>query len=173
MSRSALQGSLLVASLAFGALGPEAARAAEGGMKDSGAVAPTGEAKALLEKVKDYKSWPTFPDATAPKLSKGHGGLYVLAYHNDVVGQAVASHALPLPDGSIIVKENRPQADAAPAALSIMSKQGGGWYWLQATPDGKVVTAKGKPMAGAVKGCAGCHSQASDNDQVYTYKFAR
>lgn len=125
-------------------------------------AAPTGETKELLQKIQGYQSWPKFPEyANGPKKSQGHGGTFVVAHYNDTAAQAVQSGAASYPDGSIIVKENRPQADAKPVALTTMAKMNGAWYWVKSTPAGQVFTAKGKPVAGQqVAACAGCHASA-------------
>ncbi len=44
------------------------------------------------------------------------------------------SKTLLLPDGALIVKQNNMKADESPHALTIMSKRGGQWYWLEACP---------------------------------------
>ena len=103
--------------------------------------------------------------------------MYVLAHHNDVVGQAIADKTLPLPDGSIIVKDNFAKADdSMPMAVTVMSKQGGKWYWIEASPDGMVMVDQmmdvGAPLEGNdVKMCVGCHVSWKDNDYVGTHVF--
>jgi hypothetical protein len=49
-----------------------------------------------------------------------------------------------------------------------MAKRSGTWYWLKATPDWKIATADGKPVAGQeVSACVGCHSMAA-RDMVFS-----
>jgi hypothetical protein len=96
----------------------------------------------------------------------------VLVFHNQVVSQAVARHTLPLPDGSLLVKENRLTPDGEVVLLTVMSKQHGRWYWLEVTPAGRAIQANGATVAGfGVKACAGCHEQNVDNDAVFTHPF--
>jgi cytochrome P460 len=162
-----------IVAVAIGLLGtglaPRLALAqAQHGKQTEAPVEATGEAKELLQKIQGYQSWPKFPEyEQAAKLSKGHGGTFVVAHYNDVAAAAVKDGASAFPDGSILVKENRPQAEAKPVALTTMAKINGSWFWLKSTPDGKVSTTKGKPVAGAVKGCIGCHSMAT-RDMVYS-----
>jgi hypothetical protein len=82
---------------------------------------------------------------------------------------------LPLPEGAILVKENYMHAtDPMPMALTVMSKQGGKWYWVEQMPDGSAVVddAMGTPLEGTnVQMCIGCHSTQSANDDVYTHSF--
>jgi hypothetical protein len=61
---------------------------------------------------------------------------------------------------SILVKENRPQPESSPVSLTTMAKVNGSWFWLKSTPDGRVFTTRGKPVAGAVGACLGCHFEA-------------
>lgn len=136
-------------------------------------VAPSPQAQEVLSKVSGYKSWSKFAENQTPKFSKGHDRMHVLAFHNDFVAQAIRNKTVPLPDGSLIVKENRPQPNAAPTALTIMSKQNGAWYWIKSTPDAKrVFTDKGEPLAGDLPMCTGCHAQAKTDD-VFTHDFSK
>ena len=131
-------------------------------------VEATGEAKRVLHDIEGYRSWPKFSRyEKGPKQSKGHGGTFVVAHYNEVAARAVRDSASGFSDGSVLVKENRPQADAEPASLTTMAKLNGAWFWVKSTPDGKVFTAKGKPLAGAVQGCIGCHVQAP-RDMVFS-----
>ncbi len=150
-----------------------------GGMAEMQMVEPTADTKALLAKTSDYKTWTKFAENATPVASESHMKMFVVTYHNTVVGDAVTSKTLPLPDGAIIVKENYPTADAQmPMALTIMSKQSGSWYWAEVTPDGKVVVDammdKGKPLEGTdVKMCVSCHTTKKDNDWVFVHDFKK
>src|SRR5262245_10379990 len=66
----------------------------------------SAETKRVLGLTTGYKSWSKFAENQTPKPSVAHEGMFVVAYHNQVVAQALASKTLPLPDGSVIVKEN-------------------------------------------------------------------
>lgn len=135
-------------------------------------VAPPAEARALLAAIRGYEKWPHFAENTTPKRSLAHHGLWVLVFHNEVVSAAVAKHQLPLPDGSILVKENRLTPAGGVVLLTVMSKQHGRWFWLEATPEGRVIRAGGETVAGfGVKACAGCHEQNVDNDSVFSHPF--
>lgn len=140
-------------------------------------VEPSADTKAVWDKISGYQSWPTFPESGTPTMSESHMKMFVLAHHNDVVAKAITDKTIPLPDGSIIVKDNFMKADdKMPMAVTVMSKQGGQWYWIEASPDGKVIVDdmvdKGKPLEGTeVKMCVGCHSSWKDNDYVGTHKF--
>jgi len=64
--------------------------------------------------------------------------MYVVAHYDDVVGAAVTSKSLPLPDGAVIVKDNLAMpTDTTPMAVTVMAKRDGRWYWIKATPGGR------------------------------------
>lgn len=133
---------------------------------------PSPTSRDILERTVDYRQWPNFPENMKIERSKMHREMYVLAFHNDVVTQAMEKRTLPLPDGAIIVKENYAHAsDAGPKVLTIMAKENGAWYWLESTPDGRVVKEKERPLEGYdVGGCRSCHTHA-ENDFVFTHEF--
>lgn len=138
---------------------------------------PSADTTALWSKSSGYKSWPKFMENATPKLSSSHMKSFVITFHNDVVTQAISNKTLPLPDGAILVKENYMRADdPMPMALTVMSKQGGKWYWVEEMPDGTAVIddAMGHPLEGYdVAMCVGCHATQSANDSVYTHNFSQ
>ena len=139
-----------------------------------GMAAASADSQALIAKASSYATWPRFTENSEPKASKAHMNMYVVTYHNDVVTAAIAAHTLPLPDGAVIVKQNKMKPDAPPQSLTIMSKQGGKWYWLDAMPDGKVVTINDMPQEGfGAPMCTKCHDDAANNDYVFTHSFAK
>jgi hypothetical protein len=132
---------------------------------------PSSETREVLQEIVGYSSWSEFEATKARPVSEGHMNMFVQAYYNEVAGQAMQDGTLPLPDGSVLVKEAYMTAsDAAPMALTIMSKRSGSWYWAQVTPDGDLMLMNGMPLEGRnVEMCIGCHtSAASDNDLVAT-----
>ena len=160
---------LILVLAAAGGLARSSAHAQPAHGKGESAVAPTGATQEILEQARDYRSWQKFPRyGQQPVFSKGHGKAYVVAWYNDAAGPAVKAGGQSYPDGTIIVKENRPTPDAQPSALTVMAKRGGAWHWVKATPDWKVLTAGGKPVAGPdVAACAGCHT-AAPSDMVFS-----
>lgn len=140
--------------------GASVAQVKHGEAAQSPPAAPAGEARAILEQARGYRAWGKFAQYAKPVLSKGHGGTYVVAWRNDAAAKG-ASEGGQYPEGSIIVKENRPEPDADPAALTVMAKRNGAWFWIRATPDWKVFTKDGEPVAGQdVAACVGCHTTA-------------
>lgn len=136
---------------------------------------PSAETRALWSQMANYKSWTKFAENTTPKRSATHENMFVVTYHNQTVAQAITAKTLPLPDGSIIVKENMAQAaDPSPMAITVMAKQGGGWYWIKAMPDGKVfLDDMSRPMEGkGVAMCTMCH-KVEQNDGVFTHDFTK
>jgi len=139
--------------------------------------APSADTKAILAKIKDYHTWPTFAENATPKLSQSHMKMWVVTYHNDVVTKAMAAKTLPLPDGAILVKDNGMSATDPMPMPTVMAKQNGEWYWIEATHDGQVVIDemmdKGKPLEGpGVAMCTGCHGAQKDkNDWIFVHDF--
>lgn len=139
----------------------------------------SAETKAILDKIKDYHSWDKFAENNTPKMSKMHMNMWVVTYHNSVVKDAIANKTLPLPDGAIIVKDNMMSATDMMPMPTVMAKQNGKWYWIEASHDGKVVVDemmdKGKPLEGYdVKMCTGCHAPQKDkNDWLFTHDFTK
>lgn len=147
--------------------------AGSGGSSMSKTVPPSDQTKAVWAQIQGYETWPMFPENTTPKPSAAHMGMFVVAHYNPIVGQAITSHALPLADGALIVKDNFAHADdKTPMAITLMSKQSGKWYFVEATPDGMVMTdPTGAALEGTdVKMCTACHD-ASKNDGVVTHTF--
>lgn len=139
------------------------------GLKD-----PAPTSRQVLEAIRGWESWPAFPENASPILSRAHRRTWVVAHYNEAVGRAMnGGGALPLPEGSTIVKEQRVAPDSPAILLSVMNKRGGKWYWVQATTDGKVLVVGGEPFEGFDHyDCHGCHQSAADNDQVFTHDFA-
>ncbi len=158
----------LAAGLLAESLGAQAQVLPHGASPGEPTAEPAGEARQIVQQALGYRSWARFPDYQRPKLSRAHWSAYVVAYFNLAAASAARTRDAPFPDGSILVKENRLQPDGQPTALSIMAKQGNAWYWIQATPGGRVFTTSGKPLSGRdVASCAGCHS-AAPHDGVYS-----
>lgn len=172
MQRTHRAAAMLFASLvAAGALARSAARAQAAHEKGEApqAVAPTGATEEILRQANGYRSWQRFPRyVQRPVLSRGHWNTYVVAWYNDAAAPTVKGGAGVYPDGSVLVKENRREPEAEPSTITVMAKRGGAWYWVKATPDWKVVSAGGRPLAGQdVPACAGCHAAAED-DMVFS-----
>jgi hypothetical protein len=137
--------------------------------RGSGAtVAPAGPVEEILRQARPYRSWRRFARFDTAKLSSAHSGNYVVAWYNDAAAPAATGGAQVFPDGSLIVKENRLTPDGAPVSLSVMAKRSGAWVFVSASPEWQVFTATdGKPLAGDVGACAGCHGEAP-KDAVYS-----
>ena len=81
------------------------------------------------------------------------------------------------PDGSIILKEVRPRADAPTTLDEVMYKDAGytlagdGWLWAEFAPDGSVAYS----ISNRGTACTGCHQreQGPQNDFVRTFERQR
>lgn len=133
-------------------------------------VQPPADAQKLYDYLKKvpYTSWQLWPKKG--KLYKGtepHGAL-LTTYVNDIALKAIKVKK-PLPEGSIIAKENY-SADKKFVALTVMYKvkgfnpEAGDWFWAKYSPDGKI------EASGKVKGCIDCHSKRAENDYIFTGK---
>ena len=131
---------------------------------------PLSETQAVLSKIDGYESWPVLQESAARPQSEAHSNMFVTSYYNETAAAAIEATTLPFPDGSIFVKNNYPSADAAaPMAVTVMSKEAGAWYWIQATPDSQVFVMEGNALEGkSVAMCIGCHKTAEDNDFFMT-----
>lgn len=131
---------------------------------------PSERTARILQRIEGYEKWPMFDEYRARAVrSEGHDNMYVVAHYNDVAAPTVREAANGVfPEGSLIVKENRPEPDAAPMAVTTMAKEQDGWYWIKHTPDGQVMVEDGMPLEGRVDGCIGCHSAARENDRVFS-----
>jgi hypothetical protein len=115
-----------------------------------------------------YTTWQTWPDKA--KRYKGvspHGhGMFLTTYVNRAALQSIAA-SKGMADGSIVVTENY-DAGKTLAGLTTMYKVGGynpeagNWYWVEATPTGKVL------RFGKVQPCIDCHGIQAANDYIWT-----
>ena len=85
--------------------------------------------------------------------------------------------AAQFPDGSIILKEVRPRADAPATVYAVMYKDAGntlagdGWLWAEFSPDGSVAYS----VSNRGTACTSCHQreQGRLNDLVRTFERQR
>lgn len=124
-------------------------------------------AQQLWEEIQGYEQWPLFPGTE--KLYEGtepHGAL-LTTYVNQTALDALSAGNLPLPEGSVIVKENY-SPEQQLMAVTLMSKKAdfapdaGNWFWVKRLADGTI------EAAGAVEGCIGCHGAGEGNDFIRT-----
>ena len=118
-----------------------------------------------------YTDWPLFPGTSRFQPGMSPHGALLITYVNDTARTALMRRtgpfpAGPLPDGSIIVKENY-TPDRTLDAVTVMYKRAGynpehgDWYWLKRAANGNV------DAEGMVVGCQNCHSAAA-RDYVLT-----
>ncbi len=130
---------------------------------------PGPDASKLYEyitKYKPYTSWELWPGRG--KLYKGTQphGVFLTTYLNDA-GMAGLKKGKPLPDGTIIAKENY-GADKNFSALTVMYKIKGynpgaaDWFWAKYDAAGNVL------LSGRAEPCIRCHEQKKDNDYIFT-----
>ena len=118
-----------------------------------------------------YTDWTLFPGTSRFQPGRSPHGALLITYVNDTARTALTRRTGPfppgpLPDGSIIVKENY-TPDRTLDAVTVMYKRAGynpehgDWYWLKRAANGNV------DAEGMVVGCQNCHSAAA-RDYVLT-----
>ncbi len=129
-------------------------------------AASGGDLRHFITGHQPYKNWSIWPGmGKMTEASEPHGN-YVTIYVNDIAKQSIKSKA-GLPNNSIILKENYNSAKKL-GAITVMYKvkgynpAGGDWFWAKYGPDFKILAE------GTVKGCLDCHTNAKDNDFVFT-----
>lgn len=148
------------------------------GEEEPNVADPSAESQGYIDDTSDYTSWSIFGEDDTPKESATHGGAFVVTYGNSSAHEAIEAEDYPFPEGTLIVKEQYPSADAgSPNTLSIMAKRSddeNDWYWLQTDTSGSVRIMGGNPVEGDVSMCSDCHGAATTKDMVYvdTYPWA-
>lgn len=117
----------------------------------------------LWSEIAGYQEWDNFPDHQGIQPGKApHGPLHEV-FVNDV---ALDNLGVPLPAGSVIVKENY-TPEKKLAAVTVMVKvegynpEAGDWYWVKYAPDGT------PDKFGMPAGCINCHGANAANDWVW------
>ena len=149
------------------------------GIRDSAALFRViGETDPLAE----YTLFPNAEEFTVGRLngSEAHRSIVRVSMNARALG-ALQSGRLPtaaqFPDGSIILKEVRPRADAPATVYAVMYKDAGntlagdGWLWAEFSLDGSVAYS----VSNRGTACTSCHQreQGRLNDLVRTFERQR
>lgn len=152
--------------------GPRHAQSAPVATHVTDTVPPPERLASLVEALEGYREWPKLPGFERPTLSEGHGRQFVVGYTNEMAASALAERTLPLPDGSVVLLENKPTARRRPESLTVMSKEDGRWHWAKLTPKGRVAVEDGRPVEGfESNACVTCHDKASATDWLFHFPF--
>ena len=130
----------------------------------------------------EYALFPSAEEFTVGRLngSEAHRSIVRVSMNARALG-ALQSGRLPaaaqFPDGSIILKEISPRADAPVNVYSVMYKDAGNtlagdrWLWAEFSPDGSV----GYSVSNRGTTCTSCHQreQGRRNDLVRTFERQR
>ena len=106
----------------------------------------------------DYESWPMWPGKDALYEGTEPHGMLLTTYLNGTAHEALTGSTGPLPNGSIVVKENY-MPDSTLAAVTVMYSSEGydpehnDYFWAKYGTDGSV------QAAGRVESCQSCHTQ--------------
>ena len=112
-----------------------------------------------------WQMWPVKGKLHKGRAPHGHGALVTIYVNRAAFGSIEGKKGMA--EGSIIVVENY-DPDKNLTGLTTMYKvdgynpDAGDWYWLEATPGGKVV------RFGKVQPCIDCHRAQTRNDYIWT-----
>ena len=120
----------------------------------------------------DYgDTWATAPGKGELYPGQAPHGARLTAYLNQAAMTGLEEQAGALPDGAIIVLENR-DADQRLQSISVMEKRDGfaptlnDWYYASYDETGAVQNA------GRVESCIRCHAAVRSNDYIFTFAVA-
>ena len=137
---------------------------------------------ALVTQTDPFGRYTVFPSAdefTTGRLdgSEAHRPVIRVSLNRTAAG-ALQNGRLPagarFPDGSVVFKEIRPSATAAPSLYAVMVKDsanplaGNGWLWAEYGPSGSVTFS----ISSRGSACTSCHQrdQGPRNDSVRTFE---
>lgn len=128
---------------------------------------PTGEELWNQMQQENYQnSWNLWPGTEELYEGSEPHGMLLTTYLNDIAYDAVMNGNIPLPEGSIVAKENY-MPDSTLSAITTMYKvegfnpQHNDWFWLRNNPEGVI------DAAGIVDGCQSCHQDAAVTDYIF------
>lgn len=114
-----------------------------------------------------YQKWGQWPDFAGRQPGRSPHGEFVAVYVNP---PALEAKGLPLPAGSLIVKEGYDAAQKL-TSITVMYKvpgynpSGGDWFWARYSPQGQA-----GPF-GQPRGCVGCHAADEANDHILAHHY--
>ncbi len=114
-----------------------------------------------------YTGWSYFPGRKALYAGTVPHGALLTTYVNKGTRDALLNKTVPLPNGTIIVKENYSPAKEL-KAITVMYKvsgydpRDGNWYWAKYTPGGEATAC------GSVSLCITCHRGNKLSDYIMT-----
>jgi len=115
----------------------------------------------------EWKPWPGYLDIYP---GQSPHGAFLKLYVNDKAFKAIQDEKMPMPAGSIIVKENYGEDKETLMAVTPMYKvmdynpEGGDWFWAKYGAEGDVMAS------GKVQGCIDCHIKRKDKDWLFSLK---
>ncbi len=129
---------------------------------DGAEIEPTISGIAAYLNGKAHRSWTAEPAAHDSTLGSPHGRVRV--YFNQTSLEALRSGTVPLPVGSMLVKELLSSDDVSVRGYTTMVKTSpGSWTWYEGFSGSLNAPAAYGVDVGV---CKGCHSNTGNRDQV-------
>lgn len=122
-----------------------------------------------ISKFDPYTKWKMWPGHEGMYPGKSPHGAFLKVYVNDIAYAAIKQKR-PMPNGSIVVKENYGKDKKTLMAITPMYKSkgynpdAGDWFWGKYGPDGKIMAS------GKIEGCIKCHSTVKKQDWLFLAK---
>lgn len=129
-------------------------------------------AEQLWTELTGYREWTA--NTATPVRGEHPEGEYVQLFYNDTAKAAIDGEGV-WPNDAIFVKDNyrvnhTGDGPGELAAITVMRKGGGVWFWAQYEPDGSVSsTSRDNLVAGTTDlTCVNCHMSVAWRDHVIT-----
>ncbi len=129
---------------------------------------PEANGQAVLDyitKESPYAKWPLVPGTTAFRNGKEPHGALQNVYANPAAMAGFSAKSVPMPDGTLIVKENFTLDRKLQSVILLYKKAGynpeaGDYFWMTLDADMKI------QKEGRLAGCITCHTQAKYKDYL-------
>jgi hypothetical protein len=120
-----------------------------------------------IKQTKPYTEWKHWPGYEDMYPAESPHGAFLKLFVNDKALQAIEEGQMPLPPGSIIVKENYGDDKTLMAVTPMYKAEGynpeaGDWFWAKYGAEGEVMAS------GKVQACIDCHKKKKDKDWLFT-----
>ena len=125
-----------------------------------------GDLRHFITSHQPYKKWATWPGKGKMYRGTEPHGHFITVHINDIAAKSLKERK-GMANNAIILKENY-NRNRELASITVMYKvkgynpEGGDWFWTKYDHRFKIVEE------GKVRGCLDCHSNAKENDFIFT-----